>query len=358
MSWHLSRFRAGELVEVRSKEEILASLDAEGCIEGMPFMPEMLEYCGRQVRVSVVAHKSCDTVRKTWTGRRVQSAVHLEGARCSGAAHSGCQADCNIYWKDAWLKPVAAASRAPSETPPVGRPSSAPVNVDAAHAACTEQTLHQRTRVPAGSQQPEALYSCQATQLYEASEPLPWWDLRQYAFDVTTRNSSPRRVLGVLWLFALRWLVQHTPIGFKLIKRISDNAHLRMTGRPAPAISGQIRHGERTPTGRLDLQRGERVRIKPLTQIEQTLDEKQSNRGMFFDHEMLPFCGEEFLVRDRVTRIIDESNGKMLQMKEPCITLEGVVCKSQYNACRLLCPRAIRPYWREIWLERVDADRA
>ncbi len=46
----------------------------------------------------------------------------------------------------------------------------------------------------------------------------------------------------------------------------------------------------------------------------------------------------------------------MLQMKEPCITLDGVVCTSQYNACRLLCPRAIRPYWREIWLERVDAD--
>jgi hypothetical protein len=32
--------------------------------------------------------------------------------------------------------------------------------------------------------------------------------------------------------------------------------------------------------------------------------------------------------------------------------LDGVVCKADYH---LFCPRGIYSYWREIWLERVDA---
>ena len=51
MSWELSRFRTGDLVEVRSKNEILATLDENGCLDGMPFMPEMVPYCGRQFEV-------------------------------------------------------------------------------------------------------------------------------------------------------------------------------------------------------------------------------------------------------------------------------------------------------------------
>jgi len=38
---------AGDWVEVKSKEEILASLDEKGTLEGMPFMPEMLEFYGQ-----------------------------------------------------------------------------------------------------------------------------------------------------------------------------------------------------------------------------------------------------------------------------------------------------------------------
>src|SRR6266576_686778 len=105
MTWSLSQYRVGDLVEVRSKEEILASLDRHGCFESMPFMPEMLQFCGKQFRVSAVAHKTCDTVRGTG-GRRLQRAVHLGLIRCDGSAHGGCQADCSLFWKDVWLKPA------------------------------------------------------------------------------------------------------------------------------------------------------------------------------------------------------------------------------------------------------------
>src|SRR6185312_3642468 len=99
------QLKAGEPVEVRSKEEILATLDENGCLEGLPFMPEMLEFCGRRLRVFKRAHKTCDTIDNTG-GRWVANAVHLEGSRCGGEAHGGCQAECLIFWKEAWLKRV------------------------------------------------------------------------------------------------------------------------------------------------------------------------------------------------------------------------------------------------------------
>ena len=107
MTWKLSCYRTGDLVEVRSKEEIVATLDQHGSVDGMPFMPEMLQYCGRRFRVGAVAHKTCDTARQTWTGRRLQATVHLAGLHCDDLAHGGCQAECNPFWKDEWLKPAA-----------------------------------------------------------------------------------------------------------------------------------------------------------------------------------------------------------------------------------------------------------
>src|SRR5262245_27450572 len=103
--WSSSRFRAGEWVQVRSKEEIVATLDREGKLDGLSFMPEMFEQCGKRLRVFRRAHKACDPPNGL-AGRRMSSAVHLEDVRCDGAAHGGCQAACLIFWKDAWLRRV------------------------------------------------------------------------------------------------------------------------------------------------------------------------------------------------------------------------------------------------------------
>jgi hypothetical protein len=96
---------------VRSEAEILATLDEKGELDGLPFMPEMLAWCGRRLRVEKLALKLCDTIE--WTGMyRIRDAVHLGMSRCDGQAHGGCQAGCNIYWKEAWLKRVPAGESA------------------------------------------------------------------------------------------------------------------------------------------------------------------------------------------------------------------------------------------------------
>src|SRR5258708_24168650 len=97
--------RVGELVEVRSEEEILATLDERGELENLPFMPEMLKFCGQRLTVHKVAHKLCDTIGGSGL-RRMDNAVHLTGSRCDGAAHGGCQTACLLYWKEAWLKRI------------------------------------------------------------------------------------------------------------------------------------------------------------------------------------------------------------------------------------------------------------
>ena len=75
---------------------------------------------------------------------------------------------------------------------------------------------------------------------------------------------------------------------------------------------------------------------------------------MYWDAELVPYCGETYTVLRRVDKLIQEQTGKMAHMKTPCIILDGVVCQARYSDCRMLCPRAMYPYWREIWLERVE----
>src|SRR5262245_59639046 len=77
------KLRVGAWVEVRSKEEILRTLDSRGRLDGMPFMPQMFDYCGKRFKVHRRAHKTCDTVTLTG-GRRLNDVVHLEDIRCHG----------------------------------------------------------------------------------------------------------------------------------------------------------------------------------------------------------------------------------------------------------------------------------
>src|SRR5271170_2430918 len=93
---HLN-LKAGDWVEVRSRQEIQVTLDQNGRLENLPFMPEMLQYCGKRLRVSKRADKTCQYI-VGWSIRRVTDCVHLELVRCDGTGHGGCEAACLIFW--------------------------------------------------------------------------------------------------------------------------------------------------------------------------------------------------------------------------------------------------------------------
>ena len=95
----------GDLVEVKAPQEILQTLDADGAMDHLPFMPEMMQLCGRRFRVSRRVFPVCVTASSPRTFRG-DDIVTLDGVRCSGAAHDGCQKACVIFWREAWLRKV------------------------------------------------------------------------------------------------------------------------------------------------------------------------------------------------------------------------------------------------------------
>jgi hypothetical protein len=330
------KLRAGDWVVVRSAQEILATLDARGRFDGLPFQPEMLAFCGRRLRVFMVAHKTCDTIHKTG-GRRMRDTVHLEDIRCDGSAHGGCQADCLLFWKTAWLQH-------PDDPAPVSRAS-------AGSASTAEKALKRHASESADSSDP--VWICQATKLFEASEPLEWWDLRQYVLDVASGNHGAWHMFKLLVAAGYRNLV-HLGVGYRFLVALYNGFQRLRGGLPFPVGEGPIDSGQPTPQGTLGLKPGDWVEVKTAEEIRSTLNRTGFNRGMRFDAEMLPFCGGRFRVQQRVERIINEQTGRMLPMKNPCIQLEGVYCRAECSEKRLGCPRAIKSYWREIWLRRVE----
>lgn len=327
--------RAGDIVVVRSREEILATLDANARLDNLPFQPEMFAFCGLRMRVGMSAHKTCDTVKRTG-GRRMERAVHLEGAHCDGGAHAGCKADCMFFWKDDWLRRENEAPAAPAPGP------------------CTEATVQARVKAPGEENSPDPTWVCQTTALYEATAPLSPYDIRQYIRDVTSGNHSAWHMLKLLTAAGYRRLVA-LGFGYRILVGIYDAFQKSRGGEPYPVAVGGIPEGKPTPAERLDLKPGEWVEVKPPREIMPTLTVKGFNRGMRYDMEMLKYSGKRYKVQMIVDKLINEQTGKMMPMKTPCVQLEDVYCRATCTPMRLGCPRKMNTYWREIWLRRAPA---
>jgi hypothetical protein len=327
------KFSVGDWVEVRSKEEILSTLDSDGRIDGMPFMPEMFQFCGKKFQVFKSAHKTCDPDLHS---RRIRNAVHLQ-TRCDGSAHGGCQAGCLIFWNEAWLKPVG------DKTPVLSS------------GMCTESVVVDRTQIvePTG----ELSYFCQATRVqYETT--LAWWDIRQYIEDYTSGNITIGRLFsGTIYSLYYNLSVSRlSRIGLEPpMVWLYDKARPLWGGIEWPRKAGFLPNGQPTPTASLNLQPGELVRVKSRNEILKTVNADNKNRGLWWDAELAPYCGGTYRVLSRVTRALDERTGKMQVMKTPCIILDTVVCGARYSPCRMFCPRNTYAYWREIWLERIES---
>lgn len=345
------RLRAGDWVEVRSKAEILATLDEAGRLDRLPFMPQMFQYCGQKFQVYKRAHKTCDTVNRA-AGRRLSNGVHLS-LRCDGRAYGGCQAACLIFWKEAWLKPVR--DKASSSQVGLGNERSHDQdNEVASKGVCTEEMVLKATRVDDRAMAENIRYNCQATQLPYYTSPLSWWDIRQYIEDYTSGNAAPGRMTrGFIYSFYYYTSQSWRRRLGRPARWLYDRFQALRGGIPFPRSRGTIPIGELTPTCTLNLQPGELVRVKTYEDILATLDTSNRNRGLFFDAEMVPYCGGTYRIRTRVNVFVDEKTGKMKSMKTPAVILDAVWCQSRYSDCRMFCPRSIFPWWREIWLERV-----
>lgn len=414
-------FRAGDWVEVKSVDEILVTLDERARLEALPFMPEMLRYCGKKFRVFKSAHKTCDTIKES-KNRSMKASVHLEGLRCDGLAHGGCQAKCLLFWKEAWLKPTGQGPF--TDDPSQARHSLASNDSMTASSRCDLETLARASVVAFDSATQEHVhYSCQATELLQATSSLHWWHPRQYVKDLTSRNvrlrdfvrycsiatfNAAMRSYGrlVTNFFSRSYVRKFIPmaqattapethetraereIAFSTTKpdpAVAATTQVEVTQQPGRSVIADrgSRHIARriynigkklnshlhrypyihglasgnTPVQTLNLQPGEWVQVRSLDEIRPTINRERRNRGLKFDVEMVPYCGGTFRVLDRVEKIINERTGTMMCLPNECVILEGVTCSGCFSKDRLFCPRSIYPYWREIWLKRIESHR-
>ena len=106
----------GEIVEVRSREEINATLDTHQRNRNLWFDREMGRYCGRQFRVV----RRVDRLLDEKTGEMIQTktpSVILDGAVCVGDFHQLCPRQDYAFFREIWLKrPDAEPSRATGST--------------------------------------------------------------------------------------------------------------------------------------------------------------------------------------------------------------------------------------------------
>lgn len=267
-------------------------------------MPEMLAFCGRKFRVDRVANKTCVNTESVFIGSLSNCFVLAIPQRCDGSAHGGCQMGCKFLWRTEWLQTES--------------------NSDEVVDSVEDDSIRDHLQIL--TQKAENCFRCQATELVNIATPTSAFQFGQYFKDIAS---------GVPIKQVARFV---TDLAIKKVSRASDH------------LSGPCT--DRTPVEHLDLKVGERVRVKSIGEIQQTLDPDGSNRGLWFDkYEMGPFCGKELVVSRVLNRLIDEKTGQLRELKNPCIVLSETECSGVF---RRFCSRGMLHFWREIWLQRVS----
>jgi len=298
-----TKFFPGDTVEVRPLNEILATLDGNGTLDKLPFMPEMSALAGRQFRVTSRAFKTCVDDAEM---RSIDNTVFLDEVRCDGKAHGGCDKACLIFWKEEWLRPVGAKSESLTPT-----------------ASISEADLSKlATR--------DGKFFCQSSEIVNASKPLPFWEPSQYLLDLSYNRISITR-----WLKSLGIAV------YNKVAHVTGRKSWRFIAGPGTY------NGTRSD---LNLQPGDVVRVKSLSEIQQTLDAEGKHNHLLFAPSMTEFCGSVMRVQKRVEKIILEATPRQREIKDT-VLLEGAVCD---GVCHRMCPRQSLLFWRECWLEKVN----
>jgi hypothetical protein len=100
---HVSSLEKGALVKVRSKEEIISTLDPFNELKGCAFLAEMHQYCGTEQRVYKSIERFLD--ERDYRVKKTRGLILLENNFCSGTPVFGkCDRSCFLFWREEWLE--------------------------------------------------------------------------------------------------------------------------------------------------------------------------------------------------------------------------------------------------------------
>jgi len=300
MSLELENLQPGTTVKVKSLQEITATLDTDCSLEGIPFQAEMRKFCGKKL----IIVDNIDRIYIEGTGLAgIKKVVLLDGARCTGEAHRGCQRRCLFLFKTDWI-----------------------TTEDTADDSNDEPDIDLYAIKPG-----EELLPChgQSCVLNQAAGRLKYRHFRQY-----TR--------GINWpMFVFlsginsRWY----------LGKLKDS----ILGRKQPESAKKAKSAAQSS---LDLKHGDIVEVKSKKEIFSTLNRRARNRGLAFVGSMIRYCGGRYCVLDNVRYLIDENTNTFRELTD-AVMLEDVICTGEYYGG---CPRRCYWLWRSDWLKKVSSD--
>lgn len=97
----------GDLVRIRSREEVRKMLDQHGVYKGCTFQPDMYDYCGKIRKVSKRVDYFYDEVKEKLC--KCRNLFILEGVYCTGKKRlykDRCDLNCYPFWHKDWLERV------------------------------------------------------------------------------------------------------------------------------------------------------------------------------------------------------------------------------------------------------------
>ncbi len=100
-----SSIQKGDLVIIKSKEEIQRTLNKWNQLKGCAFMEEMWPYCGTKQKVLKRVEKFLD--ERDYLMKKCKGIVILENVMCQGTKDFGpCDRSCFYFWREEWLKKI------------------------------------------------------------------------------------------------------------------------------------------------------------------------------------------------------------------------------------------------------------
>jgi len=148
------------------------------------------------------------------------------------------------------------------------------------------------------------LASCQGTQLHQITHKRNRLNVGQYVDEVNLNRVS--------------------------VTALATSFCGGMLGRIAGSNQSVVGTQKRTPVSDLKLSVGDVVTVKSRSDIIKTLDANGKNRGLWFDPVMLRYCGQTLKVTKRITTLVDESSGKIRQLKISSVVLEDLQCDPRW----------------------------
>ena len=97
--------QAGDLVRVRSREEILATLNTWKELKGCAFLDTMWQYCDTTQRVHKRMERFLD--ERDYKVKKSKGIILLESIYCNGTPVFGpCDRSCLLFWREEWLEKI------------------------------------------------------------------------------------------------------------------------------------------------------------------------------------------------------------------------------------------------------------